>query len=51
MEEHHGGEIGEDLAHGKGRDGIEGGDDTERGEDLERVVVFVDEWEIGAFSA
>jgi hypothetical protein len=43
MEEHHGREVGEDVAEAEGWDGVERGDDAEGGDDLKVFVVLVDE--------
>jgi hypothetical protein len=51
VEQHHGREIGEDLAHGEWWDSIERRDDTEGWEDLEVIRVFEDEWELIPFSS
>lgn len=51
VEEHHGGEVGDDVVEGVGGDGVELGDDAEGGVDLEVVVGFEDEGEVGSFGA
>jgi len=49
VQEHHGGEVGHDVGHGEGRNGVEGRDYAKGWEDLELVVVFEDEWKVGTF--
>lgn len=51
VEEHAGVEVGHDVVEGEGGIGVEGGDDAEGGDNLEVVVAFVDEGEVGAFCA
>jgi len=49
--EHHGVEVGQDVAHAVGRYGIELGDDAEGRDGGEVVGVFVDEGELGSVCA
>ena len=51
MQQHHGVEIRDYGADVEGGRGGEGRDDAKCRQDLEVVVAFVDEWEVGAFAA
>lgn len=51
VEEHHGGEVGDEVGVAEGGLGVERGNDAEGGEGAEVVVAFVDEREVGAFGA
>ena len=51
VEDHVGGEVGDDVGEGVGSFDVEGGDDAEGGEGLEVVGAFEDVVEVGAFGA
>lgn len=51
VEEHHGGEVGDDGVVVEGHLGVEGGDDAKGGDDLEVVGAFKDVLEVGALGS
>jgi hypothetical protein len=51
VEEHAGVEVGDDVVEVEGCFGVEGGNDTEGGDDLEVLVALVDEGKIASLCA
>lgn len=51
VEEHHWGEVGDDVVEGEGHLGVEGRNNAEGGDDLEVLVAFKDVLDVGALGA